>query len=247
MYGGMCFGPYVQSIMNLQTVLQGHGWPTMISFMFNESLITRARNSLTHNFLKTDCTHLMFIDSDIRFEAQQVPPMVAADVPILCGIYPKKEISWGMVRRGMEAGVPDDQLKYWTGSFVVNLVGYVGETTVPTDKPCEIWQGGTGFMLIKREVFEALAPHTPSYKSDVVDLSGQIGQGEEIKEYFATSIEPGTKRLLSEDYHFCYQYRTKCDGKVYAAPWVQLAHCGTYFFEGRMIQNADDNRNSSNV
>lgn len=237
MYGGQCFGTYTQSILNLQSVAQANNWPTTISFMFNESLITRARNALTHNFLKTDCTHLFFIDSDIRFDANQIPPMIKFDLPIMCGIYPKKEINWPMVRRGIDAGVSDEQLKYWTGSFVVNLVGYSGEVTVPTNQPYEIWQGGTGFMVIKREVFETMAPHVPSYQSDVVDLSGQIKPGEEIKEYFATSIEPETQRLLSEDFHFCYTWRKKCAGKVYVAPWVQLAHCGSYFFEGRMIQN----------
>jgi len=38
---------------------------------------------------------------------------------------------------------------------------------------------------------------------------------------------------LSEDYHFCNIYR-KIGGKIYAAPWVQLAHIGTYCFEGQL-------------
>jgi hypothetical protein len=134
----------------------------------------------------------------------------------------------------MNAGVPNDQLKHHTGSFVVNLVDYQGEVTVPVNEPVEIFNGGTGFMLIKREVFEKLKDHVPVYLNDVLDLAGTIGQRDEIHEFFATSIEPGTQRLLSEDYHFCRIWR-EIGGKVYAAPWCNLAHIGTYAFEGKLI------------
>lgn len=233
MYGGMCAGFYTQSIIQLLTTCQANGVDAEFSFMFNESLITRARNSLTNTFLKTDCSHLMFIDSDIKFRAEDVIHMIRADKEILCGIYPKKEINWYSVKAAMDRGVPFDQLKSHTGSFVVNLVNYVGEVTVPVNEPVEIFNGGTGFMLIKREVFEKLGESVPGYSNDVVDLGGQMKQSEPIKEFFTTSIEPGTNRLLSEDYHFCRIWR-EIGGKVYAAPWCQLAHIGTYTFEGQL-------------
>ena len=47
MYGGMCAGFYTQSIIQLLTTCQANGVDAEFSFMFNESLITRARNSLT--------------------------------------------------------------------------------------------------------------------------------------------------------------------------------------------------------
>jgi hypothetical protein len=40
---------------------------------------------------------------------------------------------------------------------VVNLVDYQNEQRVDLNQPVEIWNGGTGFMMIKREVFEQLA------------------------------------------------------------------------------------------
>ena len=160
--------------------------------------------------------------------------MIQADKDIICGIYPKKEINWNSTKQAMDAGVPNDQLKSYTGSFVVNLVDYVGEVTVPVDKPVEIFNGGTGFMLIKRKVFEKLKKKVPSYTNDVGDLSGQLNHAEVIHEYFATSIEPDSNRLLSEDYHFCRIWRL-AGGKVYAAPWAQLGHMGSYLFEGQLI------------
>ena len=90
-------------------------------------------------------------------------------------------------------------------------------------------------MLIKREVFEKMKAWVPTYVNDVVDLSGSIKEKEEIYEFFATSIEPGTQRLLSEDYHFCRTWREN-GGKIYAAPWMDLGHMGTYLFEGTLLK-----------
>ena len=234
MYGGQCYGFFAQSMMMLQLAVQQRGWHMASSFMFNESLIERARNSLAHAFLKTDCTHLLFIDADIRFDAGQVLALFEADKDIICGIYPKKEINWEEVVKATNNGVPIEQLKHHTGSWVVNLVGYEGTVTVPQNEPVEIWAGGTGMMLIKRHVFEKMRDVVPSYKNDVVDLSGQNKPQEVIHQFFACSIEPGTERLLSEDYHFCRTWRNM-GGKLYAAPWMNLGHCGSYIFEGQLI------------
>lgn len=236
MYGGMCAGYFTQSIVKMVQLFPQYGVDTTMSFMFNESLITRARNSLTHNFLGAkDCTHLMFIDADIKFNPEEILPMLASDKEIICGIYPKKEINWKSVRDAIESGVDNDGLSQFTGSFVVNLVGYEGEATVPINKPCEIWNGGTGFMLIKREVFEMLKDKVPTYSNDMRDLSGNLKPESIISEYFTTSIEPGTNRLLSEDYHFCKLARDN-GIKVWAAPWVRLGHMGSYLFDGKLIQ-----------
>jgi len=233
MYGGMCTGFYTQSLLVMQQVFAQAGIEAAVSFVFNESLITRARNSLVHSFFKTDCTDLLFIDADLNFDPWGVLKMVQTDKDVICGIYPKKEINWHSVKAAMDRGVPFDQLKSHTGSFVVNLVNYAGEVTVPVNEPVEIFNGGTGFMLIKREVFDKLGDLVPSYSNDVVDLGGKMAQSEPIKEFFTTSIEPGTNRLLSEDYHFCRIWR-ESGGQVYAAPWCQLAHIGTYTFEGQL-------------
>jgi hypothetical protein len=238
MYGGMCTGFYAQSLLLMQNVFSQNNIHSAISFVFNESLIQRARNNLAHAFLKTDCTHLLFIDADLRFDGAGVYKMIEADKDVICGIYPKKEINWPMVRKAIESGVPDDQLKHHTGSWVINLVDYVGNQSVRTDEPFEIWAGGTGMMLIKREVFEKLKEVTQSYCNDMVDLSGSIQDKERIYNFFSLSIEPGTERLLSEDYHFCREWRG-IGGKVWAAPWLTPGHIGTYIFEGHLPQDED--------
>ncbi len=51
-----------------------------------------------------------------------------------------------------------------------------------------------------------------------------------IKEFYATSIDPKTGKMMTEDYHFCRLARNH-GFKVYAAPWVRLSHTGTYVFD----------------
>jgi hypothetical protein len=234
MYGGQCFGYFTQSCLQLSNLCKTNDVDVSFSFLFNESLIQRARNLLAQHFLKSEATHMMFIDADIRFNPEQIFPMLEADKDIICGIYPKKEINWTTVKMAMDANVPNDQLKFHTGAFVVNLVDYQTEVTVPINEPVEIWNGGTGFMLIKREVFENLIGKVPTYLNNVLDMANKEN-GETINEFFATSIEDETNILLSEDYYFCKKAREH-GMKVWAAPWVQLAHIGTYAFEGQLVQ-----------
>jgi hypothetical protein len=233
MYGGMCTGFYTQSLLMMQMIFMQQGVESALSFVFNESLIQRARNSLVHAFLKTDATHLLFIDADLRFDPHGVYHMLEANKDVICGIYPKKEINWPMVKMAVEAGVPVDDLKHHTGSWVINLAEYAGYASVHPAKPFEIWAGGTGMMLIKRRVFEKLKATTDTYVNDMVDLAGTIGEKDRIYNFFSLSIEPGTERLLSEDYHFCREWR-QIGGKIYAAPWLTPGHVGTYLFEGQL-------------
>ena len=233
-YGGACNALYMTSLLSLQAVFGKAGHEAMVSVLVNESLITRGRNALVNQFMKTDADYLFFIDSDIQFYGDQVLPMIDADKDIICGIYPKKEINWQQVAKGVKNGEDPNNLKHYTGSWVLNLVDYAGSVTVPVGEPLEIWAGGTGFMLIKRKVFEELKDKTPSYINDVVDLANANSPRERITQYFTESIEPETERLLSEDYHFCRQWRLQ-GGKIYAAPWVQLSHHGTYAFDGRLM------------
>jgi hypothetical protein len=227
MYGGLCSGAYTQSMLGLSDLLRARRIEMLFGCLFNESLVTRARNALVQSFLGTDCTHLMFIDADIRFRPADVLSMLAAGRDVLCGVYPKKQIDWAGVRAAALRGEPD--LQRFTGSFVMQLAGDAEQVTVPVDQPAEIRHGGTGFMLIARRVFDQLAPHVPAYADDTAGAA----PGTMVKEFFATSIEPGTQRLLSEDYHFCRLWREH-GGAVFAAPWVKLAHIGTYTFEGEL-------------
>lgn len=237
MYGGLCNGQYTSGLLSSVSVFSRYGIGMQYSYMMNESLITRARNSLARDFLTTDCTHLMFIDADIGFNPNDIPPMVHANKDIICGIYPKKEINWGLVAQAVRNGVPDHELHKYTGAFVVNLVGDSVEATGNLYAPLEIANGGTGFMLIKREVFEGLIGKVPTYNNDMYLAVDKERKPEVINEFFDTSIPEDTKRLLSEDYHFCRIAREN-GFRVWAAPWAKLSHCGSYIFNGQLQEAA---------
>ncbi len=231
MYGGQCTGVYVQSLLQVLNVFGSRGHQVSCAFMFNESLITRARCNMTHQFLKTDHDYLFWIDADIRFRAEDALRMLEADVDIIGGIYPKKEINWQQVRQAAVDG--KENLQNYTGSFVVNLPPGQTSLTVRQDQPCEVMYVGTGFMLIKRHVFEKLKKYTPTFVSDMSVLAG-----EKIYAYYLDPVDKESGRLLSEDFYFCQQW-IKRGGKIYAAPWCQLGHMGSYLFEGTLIQTQE--------
>lgn len=232
MYGGMCCGLYAQSLIKTINLLTAKGHDVSCHFMFNESLITRARNNLTHQFLQSEATHLMWIDSDIKWEPDHLALMLDTDVDVIGGIYPKKEINWDSVRNAVKNGV--NNLANHTGTFVVNLPNDIPRMVVEKDKPAEVANLGTGFMLIKRKVFEDMKAYTPTYQSDTSKMDGQI-----VYAFFQDTICPDSNRWLSEDYFFCKQWRDH-GGRVYAAPWADLAHIGTYTFDGKLVEAPPD-------
>ena len=68
--------------------------------MGNESLITRARNTIASMFLDDQNfvgTHLLFIDADIGFQPENIERLIRANKDIACGIYPRKCIHWNQV------------------------------------------------------------------------------------------------------------------------------------------------------
>ena len=119
---------------------------------------------------------------------------------------------------------------------MVNLVDGGEQQVVNNQEPFEIANGGTGFMLIKREVIEDLATKVPEYTNDMYSVIDDMSKKKYIKEFYAVSIDPDSgNRLLSEDYHFCKLARTN-GYKIHAAPWVHLSHTGTYIFDGTLQQ-----------
>ena len=235
MYGGMCSGHYMVSMMGTMQKMRDLGVKTYFAQITNESLITRARNELVRLFLEKEMDYLMFVDADIHFPIQGIPLLMAADKDIVCGIYPKKEVDWDKVEKAAKDGKTN--LKDFSGSFVFNMIqdekGYV-ETD--NDGVIEVRHGGTGFMLIKRQVFLDLMPHVPTYRtSSFKDPVTDEYVKPLTHEFFATSIDH-TGALLSEDYHFCELWR-KHGVKIYAHPFLKLDHVGTYVYSGDLIKS----------
>jgi len=240
MYGGQCHGAYTKAITDLMILCTKYGIEAKLFFIFNESLVQRARNYLTDEFVRSGYDHMIFIDSDIHFEPQDVLVMMhfAAsrdDMDVVCGPYPKKAISWEKIKVAVDKGYADknpNQLEEFVGDFVFNPAD--GVTQFRIDEPIEVKESGTGFMLITREALHKYDKAFPSqsYKPDHVRTANFDGS-REIMAYFDCVICPDTKRYLSEDYMFC-QWMRKAGGKVWLLPWLRLKHAGSYIFGGSL-------------
>jgi hypothetical protein len=242
MYGGMNHGLYAKACLDLQAICMQYGVTVKFSFLFNESLITRARNYLVDEFLhRSDCTHMLFIDADVHFNPQDVVALLALDRDVIGGPYPKKAIKWSSVKKAM-AKNPDiavGDLEKITGDYVFNPVR--GTDKFSVSDPLEVLEIGTGFMMVKREVFPKFAEAFPHlrYKPDHVGQANFDGS-RYIHAYFDTLIDTidsptggGSDRYLSEDYMFCQLWR-KIGGQIWLCPWMRADHIGTYHFRGDM-------------
>lgn len=238
MYGGMASGLYIKSILDLQGLLIRHGIENRFSFIFNESLITRARNYLVDEFLRTDCTHLLFIDSDIEFNPIDVLALLHFEKDIIGGPYSKKTINWKNVEKAFKLAaerkkqINPDVLREITGDFVFNPVP--GTKSFDTTELVEVMEIGTGFMLVERSVFDRFREEYPHlrYKPDHAGQKNFDGS-RYIHAYFDTVIDPESHRYLSEDYFFC-QYAREIGCKVWLCPWMETTHVGTYGFKGNV-------------
>lgn len=249
MYGGACHGSFCQSLVNLTAILTNYGVKSKCHFLFNESLITRARNYCVDAFLRSDFTHMLFIDSDIGFNANDVLAMLALqgtpeedDYDIIGAVYPKKVIAWEKVKQAVDKGFADDDsqnLKNFVADFVFNPISAKGKKIeISLIEPVEISELGTGFMMIRRETFEKYQEQYPEmmYKPDHI-RSENFDGSREIMCFFDTTIDAQSKRYLSEDYYFCYNAR-KAGLKVWMCPWMTLSHTGSYTFTGSLTHSA---------
>ena len=203
-YGGMLTESTFTSFIKWAATAKQLGINWTVETLSNESLISRGRNTLTARFLhNTESTHLMFIDSDIGWEPWHLLVLLNRDVDVIGGLYPMKSmpVKW-----------------------CVN--GFEGAETGP-DHLQEVTKTGTGFLLIKREVFEKLNAH-PAVKPFVNDIGLPAELNPYMKTYFDTAVREG--RYYSEDWTFCENWRD-LGGKVWVDKRVLLRHTGTYVFD----------------
>jgi hypothetical protein len=224
MYNSQCTAQYTISMVNLMGQLPYVKDVEVVTlFALNESLIHKTRNLLTHSFLKSDCTHLLFIDSDIGFKPDQIIKLMQSDKDITCGIYPKKNIKWELAVEAVKNNVPVHELHKHAIEYL-----YIPDDLDTEDELVEVKRAATGMMLISRRVFEQLSDKVPSFVLEG-DLENVFQTNEEIKEFFFTAIDEETKVYLHEDFNFCKLW-IKNDGKIHAATWVELTHSGTHVF-----------------
>lgn len=244
-YGNMAAINYIQSLNALVNLCDVHNILYTISLVGNESLISRVRNSMVHEFLNhpLKCTDFFFIDADIGFNPKDIISLLFHPEEIVAAACPKKNLR---LDRVFEAGKTNgktysmDDLKNLTGEFVLNFGPASGEPdSINLGQMIEVRDAGTGLMRIKREVFskfEKAYPDRwflPSVERGVA--SQPMFEYFQVRRDIETASEnPGGYPIyLSEDYAFCRD-AIKAGMKVHIAPWINTTHMGSYEFRGNL-------------
>jgi hypothetical protein len=202
-YGGMLTESTFMSFIKWANTARQLGIDWTLETMVNESLISRARNTLTAKFLDMpDATHLFFVDADIGWEPWHLLVLLNRDVDVCAGLYPMKTmpIKW-----------------------VVN--GFEGAEEGP-DGFQEVSKAGTGFLLMKKHVFDKLKSH-PAVKQYKNDIGLDPKYDQHLKTYFDTAVRQN--RYYSEDWTFCENWRD-LGGKIWVDKRILLRHSGSYVF-----------------
>jgi|TARA_R100000479_G_scaffold129345_1_gene67712 hypothetical protein len=228
---------YTQAVLKFQQACMQRN--IMVSFtLLKSSLVTQGRNLCVASMLNDEkdvYTHLLFIDSDIDFNADTIFKMLEFDKDIISCPYPMKMLSWDkMWRRWHEkedaVETADDLAK---SGFTFPVKVDDPNSIFSSKGLIELTHAPTGCMLIKREVLEKMIKEYPEleiYQPTIIN-------GKEVKQpnmynLFDTLHDPKTKRYFGEDFGFCQRW-ADIGGKVYAYINDYITHVGEYQFCGR--------------
>lgn len=241
-YGEQVSVYYARSLARVFAIASAQQIPVTYSAIGNESLVTRARNEMVGSFMESDSTHLMFIDADISFDPMDVFTLALHKRDLVAAAYPTKGLAF---ERGLNIS-DEAELRKAVINYVIN---FNPEQTKKAKKSngmldvklydglLEVYDAGTGFMMISRGVFERMIEaygEDISYLADstTIDNDGRLIRSQCTRHaFFDTSIDVNTNRYLSEDYTFCRRWQN-INGTVWIDPQIILNHHGTFTYRG---------------
>ena len=228
-----CSIHYTQSLLELQKEC----WRKKIGVRFHlmkSSLVTQGRNMCVSAFLESDSTHLLFIDSDISFNAGAAERLVACDKDIISIPYPLKDMNWDKALKLFGEG------KLKTAKDIRNKAFYRYPMKVPDNNAIRIKDGiievthsPTGFMLIKRKVFDKMIKKYPHLRIDQDQvINGKNERLPHMWNFFDTQFDQEKHTYLGEDFAFCKRWKD-IGGKCYAWIFDYITHVGEHQYTGR--------------
>lgn len=227
-YNHTVLSHFMFSVMKLVFEGQRRGISFSLDCIYFESLIARARNAAAANFLnQPECDYMLFIDSDISFEPEDVFKLIKNDKDLISGLYPKKYINSSKVKILADKGTEfiNDKYESLCTDFATEI-----KYSQEVKEIEEVKYAATGFMLFKKRVFTQIAREKPNiaYKNDI---DGYMSYGDKFYDFFPCKINPETKKYESEDYGFCNLYRS-IGGKIYVNTTCNLTHYGWKGYQG---------------
>ena len=168
----------------------------------------------------------MFIDADVHFDPHSVVRLLRSGHEISVACYPKKFVDWDQAATAARKG-DERNMEMLSASLVVN---FGAQKVQIIDGFAPVLDGPTGFMMIKRCVFEKMEKQYPEL--DCVN-DHQNRDFDKYHAAFDCMIDPISRRYLSEDYAFCRRWQ-QMGGKIYADTQTTLGHVGNLPFNGRL-------------
>lgn len=189
-----------------------HGINIQIGSICGCSVVSRARNLLAQDMLESDCDFLMFIDSDINFEPEDIFRLMA------WGTDPKKGIVAAVPRTRNEKKNYIATLDYdENGELTMNAMGLVRAKRV-----------ATAFMLVRREVFVQMAEAHPEWQ--------YYDHRSERTLTAMFDFEVTEEGYMGEDFLFCDRARD-LGFDVWIDPSITLGHMGVQEYTGNYGQD----------
>jgi hypothetical protein len=224
---------YAQSLLHLQKWCFHN--KVRIGFqLMKSSLITQGRNMCVAEFLKKDFTHLLFIDSDIAFNEGAAGRLIEANKDVISIPYPLKDMNWDKGFKMIQEG------KIKSALDLKNKAFYRYPFKVPDpenikiqNKVIEVTHSPTGFMMIKREVFEKMIIAYPNLRIDQDQLvNGKVEKLGHMWNFFDTLFDPEKRTYLGEDFAFCKRWRD-IGGTCHAWIGDYITHVGEHQYTSR--------------
>jgi hypothetical protein len=227
-----CSIHYAQGLLEFQQLCFKKNVEVTFQIM-KSSLVTQGRNLCVSGFLESNCTHMLFVDSDILFNAESIFKMIERDKDVIAIPYPLKTLMWDKAFKKMQDGEikkPDD-IRRWLHTYPMKIENM---NNINVERGViEVTHSPTGCMLIKRQVFDKMIKAYPD--KQIVQktiINGKYVDKPHMWNFFDTIHDPETKTYLGEDFSFCKLWR-EIGGKCYAFIDDPIAHIGEHQYEGR--------------
>jgi hypothetical protein len=227
-YGGLVNQAYMLSVLKLLQAASSGEFELDVVLLGGDSLITRSRSVLVSRFLDNpSATHLMFVDADIAFEPAQFLRLLRLGKDFATGAYPLKQIDWRQLPKRAIAGEP-------LAAAGLSYVGQICEGGALRREGgfATAKYAGTGFQLIRRQVFDRMIVAHPELKfTGVHTLTNETPNSDNLYALFECAIDRETGVYLSEDYAFCARWRA-LGGEIWLDLESKLTHTGMSAYEG---------------
>ncbi len=225
---------YVKALIELQKLC--HVKKVNIEYsIVKSSLVTQGRNLCVSGFLESNCTHLLFVDSDIDFKASSIFKLIESDKDVISIPYPLKTMLWDKAFDNIK----NDKIKS-PKQLSQSMNTY--PMKVPNDKNIKVKNGviqvthsPTGCMLIKKSVFHKLIKEYPNKEiSQHTVINGELVPRKHMWNFFDTLHDPVEKTYLGEDFAFCKLWKD-IGGKCYAYILDEITHVGEHQYTGKFV------------